>query len=212
MNGRDTDESGGKLHFEDACIDMAEPLRLVGVTLEIEPRHERLVAADDHHHQQVRDHHHVDQPQHHQHDLLLGKIEGVRDEVPQLLQKQHGIDALGDDQADIERQLQPARREDQQRQRAQGGDRRLRGERGFRRQGHGGLSSWRGNVLPDALCRNRDDRLRQNATRDDAQHTAIPASGARRSYECQFFYERRALTSVKDPPASLRTRSDDVEL
>ena len=30
--------------------------------LEIQPRHERLVAADDHHHQQVRDHHHVDHP------------------------------------------------------------------------------------------------------------------------------------------------------
>ena len=39
----------------------------------LQPRHEGFVAADDHHHQQVRDHHHVDQAEHDQHDLLLGE-------------------------------------------------------------------------------------------------------------------------------------------
>ena len=80
---------------------------------QIQARDEGLVAADDHHHQQVGDHHHVDQAEHHQHDLLLAEIEGVGEQVPELLQEQHDIDALRDDQADIERQLQPARAEDQ---------------------------------------------------------------------------------------------------
>ena len=43
-----------------------------------QPRHERLVAADDHHDQQVGDHHHVDQAEHDQHDLLLVERGGVR--------------------------------------------------------------------------------------------------------------------------------------
>ena len=51
------------------------------VTLEIEPRHKGLVAADDHHYQQVRDHHHVDQTEHRQHDRLLGDLEGFLEEM-----------------------------------------------------------------------------------------------------------------------------------
>ena len=48
-----------------------------GCFCRFEPRHERLVAADDHHDQQVRDHHHVDQAEHDQHDLLLGEVHRV---------------------------------------------------------------------------------------------------------------------------------------
>ncbi len=48
---------------------------------------------------------------------LLGVIESVCDQVPQLLQEQHRLDALRVDQADIERRLRPAGGEDQQRDR-----------------------------------------------------------------------------------------------
>ena len=42
-----------------------------------------------------------------------------RDEVPQFLEEQDDVDALRHDQPEIERKLQPARREDEQRQRTQ---------------------------------------------------------------------------------------------
>ena len=47
---------------------MAQPFGLVGVLFQVQARHKSLVAAHDHHDQQVGDHHHVDQRQHHQHD------------------------------------------------------------------------------------------------------------------------------------------------
>jgi hypothetical protein len=57
---------------------------------------------------QVRDHHHIDQAKHDQHDLLLPEIVGVEHEMRQFLQEQIDVDALRDDQAEIERQLKPA--------------------------------------------------------------------------------------------------------
>ena len=119
MDRRDADDGHRELDLEHAGVDVAEPFRLIGMSFQIETGDERLVAADDDHHQQVGNHHHVDQAQHRQHDLLLAEIEGVGEQVPQLLQEQHHIDALRDDQADIKRQLQPARAEDQQRDRTQ---------------------------------------------------------------------------------------------
>ncbi len=117
VDRRDADDRHGELDLEHAGIDVAQPFRLVGMALEPQARDEGLVAADDHHDQQVRDHHHVDQPEHDQHDLLLAEIEGMGDEVPEFLEEQEDIDALRHDEADIERQLQPARAEDDGRQR-----------------------------------------------------------------------------------------------
>ena len=56
-----------------ARVDVRQPLRLVRMALEPHPRDERLVAADDHHDEQVRDHHDVDQAEHDQHHDRLGR-------------------------------------------------------------------------------------------------------------------------------------------
>lgn len=45
----------------------------VRVALQIEPRDESFIAADDDHHQQIGDHHHVDQSQYRKHDELLAQ-------------------------------------------------------------------------------------------------------------------------------------------
>ncbi|MNJ68835.1 hypothetical protein D3C77_651240 [compost metagenome] len=89
--------------------------------LQAQPRHERLVAPHDHHDKQIRDHHHVDQSQHQQHDLHFAKAIGMRHQVPQLFQEEHDVDALRNDQAQVQRQLQPAGTEDQIGQHAQAG-------------------------------------------------------------------------------------------
>ena len=85
----------------------------------VETRHEGFITAHDHHDQEVRDHHHVDKAEHHQHDLLLAKVVGVEHQMTQFLQEQIDVHALRDDQAEIERQLQPARSEDHHRERAE---------------------------------------------------------------------------------------------
>ncbi|KGQ02233.1 Cold shock-like protein CspA [Beauveria bassiana D1-5] len=121
VDRRDADDGHGQLDLEDAGVDVAEPFRLVRVALQAQARHEGLVAADDHHHQQVRDHHHVDQAQHQQHDFHFAEAVGVRQQMPEFLQEQHHVDALGDDQSQIERQLQPARAENQAGQQAKTG-------------------------------------------------------------------------------------------
>ena len=95
-----------------------------GWPLKVEPRDECLVAADDDHHEQVGDHHDVDQRQHAHHDLLLGEVEGVPGQMPELLEEQRDVDALRHDQSEIERQLQPARAEDDHRQQAEARQRR----------------------------------------------------------------------------------------
>ena len=48
-------------------------------------------------------------------DAALNELERMREQVPQFLDEQNDINALGNDQADIKRQLQPARAEDQHR-------------------------------------------------------------------------------------------------
>ena len=81
---------------------MAEPFRLVGVAFQAQARDEGFVAADDDHHEQVGDHDHVDQAQHDEHDFLLAGRTGVwGDQVPQLLQEEQIVYALGDDQAQV---------------------------------------------------------------------------------------------------------------
>ena len=66
--------SAVELDLQHAGIDVVEPFRLVRMVLEIELGDEGLVAADDHHDQQVGDHHHVDEAQHDDRDLVAGEI------------------------------------------------------------------------------------------------------------------------------------------
>jgi len=70
MDRRNADQRRGELHLQHSGIHMAEPLRLVGMTFEIEARHESFVAADDDHDEKICDHDHVDQPEHRKHDRL----------------------------------------------------------------------------------------------------------------------------------------------
>ena len=122
---------------------MAQPFGLVAVAIEVEAAHKGLVATHDHHDQQVRDHHHVNQRQHHQHDhrfikrgdgrfglvangvdqRLQGGLIAKRGlhQVGQFDQKVHHIHRLRNDQAQVQRQLQPAAGKDQAGQGAQGG-------------------------------------------------------------------------------------------
>jgi hypothetical protein len=131
----DADDGGGQLHLEHRGVHVAQPLGLVAVAFQVHAAHEGLVAAHDHHDQQVGDHHHVDQRQHHQHDHRLveradrrgglvadagdqGLQRGLAaergfDQVQQLDQEVHHVHRLRDDQAQVQRQLQPAAGEDQ---------------------------------------------------------------------------------------------------
>src|SRR3546814_9015799 len=84
---------------------MAQPFRLVGMPFQPEAGDKGLVAANDHHDEQVGDHHDVDQAKHDQHDLLFAKVSGMENEVPKLLDEQEHIDALGHDQTQIQRKL-----------------------------------------------------------------------------------------------------------
>jgi len=63
--------------------------------------------------EQVGDHHHVDQRQHAQHDLRLGQGGHVMEQMPELQHEAIDVDALGDDEAEIERRLEPAAEEDE---------------------------------------------------------------------------------------------------
>ncbi|MNT37288.1 hypothetical protein D3C72_1734210 [compost metagenome] len=115
----DADDRHRQLYLQHAGVDVAQPFRLVRVAFQAQARDEGFIAADDHHHQQVGDHHHIDQAQHDQHDLLLAHRHRVRDQVPQFLAEQEHVNALGNDQTQVQRQLQPAGSEDQAGQRGQ---------------------------------------------------------------------------------------------
>ncbi|CAM2158005.1 hypothetical protein PT2222_40003 [Paraburkholderia tropica] len=112
MNRRNADERHRELHLEHAGVHMIEPFGFVGVAFEAHARDEGLVAADNHHDEQIRDHHHVDQAQHGEHDAGFVERHRVRDEMPDFLDEQHAIDRLPDDQAEVQRHLQPAAHED----------------------------------------------------------------------------------------------------
>jgi hypothetical protein len=117
MDRRDADDRRRQLDLEHPGIDMREPFRLVGVAFEVESGDKGFVAADDHHDQQVGDHHHVDQAEDDEHHLGFADPRAAEKEVvnqvPQLDHEQIDIGALGDDQAQIERRLQPAAPEDE---------------------------------------------------------------------------------------------------
>jgi len=108
VDGGNPDDGRGELHFQHVGVDVRQPLRLVRVAFQIKARHEGFVAADDDHDEQVGNHHHVDQPQHDEHDGFFGHRQGAHDQVLQLDHEMHHIHALRDDQAEIQRHLQPA--------------------------------------------------------------------------------------------------------
>ncbi|MNL11296.1 hypothetical protein D3C87_1321270 [compost metagenome] len=112
MDRRNADQRHRQLHLQYAGIDVVEPLGLVGVVVDAQARDEGLVATHDHHDQQVGDHHHVDQAEYHQHDLGLVEGGDMGQQVPDLDQEVIDVDALRDDQAEVKRQLEPARSED----------------------------------------------------------------------------------------------------
>src|SRR5574340_261562 len=108
VDRRDADDRGGELDLEHVGIDVRQPLGFVGVAFEVEPRHEGFIAADDDHDQQVGDHDDVDQAQRNEHDGFFGQGEGTEDEVLQFDHEMHDVDQLRTDQAQIQRDLQPA--------------------------------------------------------------------------------------------------------
>ena len=92
---------------------MAQPFRLIRVSGQVQARNKSFKPADNDHDQQIRDHHHVNQAKDNQHDLLFGEGRGIQHQMGQFLEEFIDIDALRHDQAEIERQLQPARPKDQ---------------------------------------------------------------------------------------------------
>ena len=73
MDGGDAHDGGGELDLQHVGVDVREPFGLVTVALEADAGDERLVAADDHHDQQVGDHDDVDELEHGEHDVRLGR-------------------------------------------------------------------------------------------------------------------------------------------
>ena len=108
----DADDCHRKLYLEDVGVHVGEPLRLIGVVAEVDAGDEALVAADDHHDQEVGDHHHVNEPEDEEHHVVLAEVADVADQVPELLHEAPDVDALGGDQPQVERRLQPAADED----------------------------------------------------------------------------------------------------
>src|SRR5690606_2145939 len=119
MDGRNADDGHGELHLQHAGIDVAEPFGLVGVPLQAQARYKGLIAPDDHHDEQVRDHDDIDQAQDDEHDVQFTEAVGMGDEMPELFQEQEYVDALRDDETQVQGQLEPAGTEDQPGQDAQ---------------------------------------------------------------------------------------------
>ena len=135
VDGRNADDGHRQFRLQHGRIHMRQPFRLVWVVIEVHARDKRFIAADDDHDQQIRDHDHIDQAQHHQHDgrfielgrqgaaryghgrqdVLQGRIiaEYGADQVRQFHPEMKYVHALGKDQAQVQRQLQPARHEDE---------------------------------------------------------------------------------------------------
>ena len=108
MDGGNADDGHRQLNLQNRSIDMAEPFGLVGMFVNVKAGDEGLVAADNDHGQQVGNHHDIDQIQHGDHDGIVIHNAEVGDQVPQGFEELTGINDLGDNQAYINRQLQPA--------------------------------------------------------------------------------------------------------
>jgi hypothetical protein len=108
MNAGDTDQRGCKFNLDGAGVDVGQPVRTIGMALQIQFAYEGGVAADNHHREQIRHHCDVDQPQDPQHEDGLLLLVDVADHLPQFDEKLVRIEQLGHDEAAIERGLNPA--------------------------------------------------------------------------------------------------------
>ena len=100
-------------HLEYAGIDVRKPLGLVGMVLQIEPRDKGFVSADNDHDEEVGDHDHIDEPQHCQHNVGFGDGGRLLDEMPELDKKVINVNALRNDEPEIERRLEPPAQKDE---------------------------------------------------------------------------------------------------
>src|SRR5688500_5641359 len=108
MDGGNPDERRGQLNLQQAGIDVRKPFRLIGMAFQSQPGNERIVSADDHQDQEVRDHDLVHQSQDGQHDLGLGQFRRAPDQMNQLDDEMININALGQDEPEVEGRLEPA--------------------------------------------------------------------------------------------------------
>ena len=108
MDGGNADDGHRQLNLQNRSIDMAKPFGLVGMLVNSEAGNEGFVAADNDHSQQVGNHHHINQVQYGDHDGVFIHDAEIGYQVPQGFEELTGINDLGDNQAYINRQLQPA--------------------------------------------------------------------------------------------------------
>jgi hypothetical protein len=81
------------------------------MVIEVKSGNKGFVAADDDHDQQVGDHDDVNQAEYGEHDVGFSNMCSVKCVVDQMAQFDHeqpAIDDLGNDQAQVERGLNPA--------------------------------------------------------------------------------------------------------
>jgi hypothetical protein len=142
VNGRGTNDGRSELDLQYGGVDMGQPFGLVRMLLKIHARDEGLVTANDHHDQEIGNHDHIDQSRHYPRDGGFGQLGRLRravhrDGVEDMRQRagiaHHGADQIGkvypemidihtlsEDQAEVQRQLQPAAHEDKAGKRADG--------------------------------------------------------------------------------------------
>ena len=113
VNGRDANKGRGEFDLENAGIHVGEPFGLVGMSLEAEARDEGFVAADDDHDEEVGDHDNIDEAQDAEHHFGFGESRRLLEQVPQLNHEAVNVHTLSNDEAEIERGLQPAAEKDE---------------------------------------------------------------------------------------------------
>lgn len=116
MDGGNADDGHRQLNLQNRSIDVAEPFGLVGVFVNMEAGNEGLVAADNDHGQQIGNHHNINQVQYGDHNGVFIHDAEIGYQVPQGFEELTGINDLGDNQAYINRQLQPAAGENEMRE------------------------------------------------------------------------------------------------
>jgi hypothetical protein len=124
VDRRDADYGHCKLHLERIATPVGEPIGTIVMSVEVDPGNERGVTAHDEHDQQVRDHDEVDEAENCQHDRSFVDRDafpaGERgpnivgydfSDMKQLDREDDDDDHERDDQAEVQRCLEPARQE-----------------------------------------------------------------------------------------------------
>ena len=144
MNRGNPDNRHTQLDLQVTRRDVGQPIRLIRVPFQIQPRDKSFIAANNDHRQQVRHHDHINQPQHrhHEHGTTDVAIHGNEKHVFQFNQKLIGIHGLRRNQTDIERRLQPTTGKNQFFDRVMYGARFIGAyDESFDRLAHGGQST-----------------------------------------------------------------------